>query len=135
MLDVFIIIISSLIRIDLYLFLIYFHGTFHERFKKYIAIGVPYNFPCTIFCSLLYLDCSYFVIHNIIFMYHFSFFIRHLKIYFIHHFEVPVVFLLPTLLILILVSIFGYIYIYINCHSLRYFPSFILDTFRGVMFF
>lgn len=53
MLDVFIV-ISSLIRTGLFLFLSYFPGTFRERFKKYITNGVTYKFPFTIFRFLLY---------------------------------------------------------------------------------
>lgn len=68
------------------------------------------------------------------------FIIRNIKIYFIGHFEVFIMFILST--IFILIYLFKKCFlptppfppILCNCHFFPYFPNFILDTFRGMIF-
>lgn len=68
------------------------------------------------------------------------FIIRNIKIYFIGHFEVFIMFILSTIFILIylfkkcFLSTHPFPPILCNCHFFPYFPNFILDTFRGMIF-
>lgn len=94
---------------------IYRHVCFVSRVRSYIVIP---SYLCIIFFL-------------------FFFIIRNIKIYFIGHFEVFIMFILST--IFILIYLFKKCFlphslispILCNCHFFPYFPNFILDTFKG----